>query len=120
MKTLLFCVVIFFSLISSATLSKQCSCENPQITGSTWGPWTGQSECIGRCNDALIRRNRSCFVNTELGMSRQVEQCSVTVKSDCGECNGEWGPWSNAGKCTVVCGWGVQKQHRVCYKVRNQ
>lgn len=117
MQATLFCHLVLFVLVTLATRTYQCSCNNTEIDGATWGSWVGEGVCSGQCNDAVLERTRQCHVQGGVGTTPHVENCSISSKSDCGECLGEWSVWSSSGGCSTACGMGIQKRSRTCYMV---
>ncbi|XP_062863908.1 thrombospondin-1-like [Trichomycterus rosablanca] len=81
---------------------------------SHWSPW---SSCSVTCGKGVITRIRLCNSPTPQmggkdcqGEGRQTEPCQMP---SC-PINGGWGPWSPWDSCTVTCGGGLQKRHRLC------
>ena len=94
-----------------------CSCSQKPLT--TWGPFiSGTGRCMGRCDNSVIVRSRTCFVFDSKGRFRDTETCLMVESRNCNtECAGEWSSWGSTGPCTGRCGLGVQLQHRTCYRV---
>ncbi|XP_073682628.1 thrombospondin-1 [Garra rufa] len=81
---------------------------------SHWSPW---SSCSVTCGEGVITRIRLCNSPTPQmggkdceGEGRQNEPC----QKDLCPVNGGWGPWSPWDSCTVTCGGGLQRRHRLC------
>ena len=103
---------------------------NPQLSGSgncscgqgyrysAWGTFIGNSVCEGRCDKAVLVREREChlFNNSSRYLGKEI--CRIKELGNCtGECDGAWASWGNIGRCSGRCGSGFQEQQRICYRV---
>ncbi|CAG2236073.1 THBS1 [Mytilus edulis] len=102
------------------------------VNGDTWGQWTpwwtcssmetgdhGEffEPCSVTCGTGLHNRSRICndpapSLNGKPcdGEENSSEICNTEVCA----VDGNWGPWSSFGPCSVACGKGVNKRSRVC------
>ncbi|CAG2214170.1 HMCN [Mytilus edulis] len=111
--------------------SKSCNTETCAVNGN-WGPWSIYGPCSVTCGEGVQERTRLCNDPTPVGdgepcdgvdaSSKVVTQKHVQTEFRkhlnksviCSEVNGNWGPWSIYGPCSVTCGEGVQERTRLC------
>ncbi|XP_063442572.1 thrombospondin-1-like [Mytilus trossulus] len=97
--------------------SDSCNKNACPVNGN-WGPWTFNGPCSVTCGQGVQERLRICNDPAPVGDGKpcdgvdidsqncvNVEQCAV---------NGNWGPWTLYGQCSVMCGEGVQTRTRLC------
>uniref|UniRef100_A0A8C6KJ50 Thrombospondin 1 n=1 Tax=Nothobranchius furzeri TaxID=105023 RepID=A0A8C6KJ50_NOTFU len=92
-------------------------CDKRFKQDGSWSHWSPWSSCSVTCGAGVITRIRLCNSPTPqlggkdcMGEGRQTEKCQ---KSPC-PINGNWGPWSPWGTCSLSCGGGVQTRKRLC------
>ena len=107
--TTLFCFLAF----TPATLAQNVgtsSCQ--QCYNSTRGAqWLeNKTELCSGC-DPKVRR--SCRLS-----SGSINRCLYVLSCNVSSCSDHWSPWANIGPCNNDCGQGIQKQQRICNRVR--
>ncbi|XP_053398910.1 SCO-spondin-like isoform X2 [Mercenaria mercenaria] len=89
-----------------------------------WAPWTKWTHCSRSCGIGVHARTRTC---TNPPPEYGGKFC-VGPQDDTGDCvtgvhcpiDGDWGPWTSYGKCSVNCGIGTKTRTRLCDNPRPQ
>ncbi|XP_071176381.1 thrombospondin-1-like [Mytilus edulis] len=97
-------------------IGKWCTKMACPVNGN-WGPWSIYGPCSVTCGEGVQERTRLCNDPTPVGDGEPcdgVDASSKSCNTETCAVNGNWGPWSIYGPCSVTCGEGVQERTRLC------
>mmetsp|Transcript_5820 Transcript_5820/g.13861 ORF Transcript_5820/g.13861 Transcript_5820/m.13861 type:complete len:1591 (+) Transcript_5820:108-4880(+) len=104
-------------------IGTNCSGNQSQAVDCKWSPWNEWSPCVkaaGVCGYGYKTRNRGIAVLPSNGgqLCTPWSQSEVAVAKNCygqPKCcvDGQWGDWTEWGKCSATCGGGIKSRSRV-------
>ncbi|OUR95252.1 hypothetical protein A9Q84_15530 [Halobacteriovorax marinus] len=102
---------------------QECSVNTPNPVDGDWSDYSEYGQCSKTCGGGIQRWRRSC---TNPAPANGGKKCSGSTFSNT-QCNtracpvvinGGWSEWSAPGKCTEICGGGIQLSRRTCTSPR--
>ncbi|KAL3880318.1 hypothetical protein ACJMK2_032566 [Sinanodonta woodiana] len=96
----------------------ECDSGKPCPINGGWAQWEAWSTCAGVCGQEERFRKRQCTIPIPLfgglpcqGPDTEIQPCKTGVLCPI---DGNWAPWLEWGKCSVLCGAGIRTRFRTC------
>ena len=100
------------------TLCNEGPCSDDDTRDGGWSEWVSWGDCSVTCGTGIIHRQRTCDTpvpsgagKTCTGNSNEVDICLLNA---CLTPVATYDLWSDWGECSVTCGTGIKRRHRLC------